>query len=106
MYLALQHSVFVANYPLVPEDLTGLDLPGPVAKLRTRCFGILTTPERLSQVRAERKPDSVYCSIEQCAWELKRAEKLFRAQRIPTVNSSAKSVEEMSTVILQHLGRT
>ena len=105
MYLALQHSVFVANYPLVPEDLTGLDLPAPVAKLRTRCFGILTTPERLSQVRNERKPDSTYSSIEQCTWELKRAEKLFRAQRIPTVNSSAKSVEEMSTVILQHLNR-
>jgi regulator of PEP synthase PpsR (kinase-PPPase family) len=38
-------------------------------------------------------------------WELRRAELLFRAHRIPTVNSSAKSVEEMSTVILQHLAR-
>ena len=106
MYLALQHSVFVANYPLVPEDLQGLDLPAPVRTLRTRCFGILTTPERLAEVRHERKPDSVYASLEQCTWELRRAEKLFRAQRIPTVNSSAKSVEEMSTVILQHLART
>jgi [pyruvate, water dikinase]-phosphate phosphotransferase / [pyruvate, water dikinase] kinase len=105
MYLALQHSVFVANYPLVPEDLQTLDLPEPVRKLRTRCFGILTTPERLSQVRNERKPDSTYSSIEQCRWELKRAETMFRSQRIPTVNSSAKSVEEMSTVILQHLNR-
>ncbi len=106
MYLALQHSVFVANYPLVPEDLQGLDLPEPVRKLRVKCFGILTTPERLTQVRNERKPDSVYASLEQCTWELQRAQKLFRAQRIPTVNSSAKSVEEMSTVILQHLAGT
>jgi [pyruvate, water dikinase]-phosphate phosphotransferase / [pyruvate, water dikinase] kinase len=105
MYLALQHSVFVANYPLVPEDLEVLDLPLPVKKLRARCFGILTTPERLTQVRNERKPDSTYASIEQCRWELDRAAKMFRSHRIPTVNSSAKSVEEMSTVILQHLNR-
>jgi [pyruvate, water dikinase]-phosphate phosphotransferase / [pyruvate, water dikinase] kinase len=105
MYLALQHSVFVANYPLVPEDLQVLDLPEPVRRLRPRCFGILTTPERLSEVRNERRPDSTYSSIEQCRWELDRAARMFRAHRIPTVNSSAKSVEEMSTVILQHLSR-
>jgi regulator of PEP synthase PpsR (kinase-PPPase family) len=105
MYLALQHSVFVANYPLVPEDLAVLDLPGPVKRLRARCFGIVTTPERLSEVRHERRPDSTYASIEQCRWELDRAARMFRSHRIPTVNSSAKSVEEMSTVILQHLNR-
>lgn len=106
MYLALQHSVLVANYPLVPEDLEVLDLPDPVRRLRARCFGILTTPERLSDVRNERRPDSTYSSIEQCRWELRRAELMFRAHRIPTVDSSATSVEEMSTVILQHLHRT
>ena len=105
MYLALQHSVFVANYPLVPEDLEGHDLPEPVRSLRAKCFGIVTTPARLSQVRNERRPNSTYSSLDQCSWELRRAELLFRAHRIPTVNSSAKSVEEMSTVILQHMNR-
>jgi [pyruvate, water dikinase]-phosphate phosphotransferase / [pyruvate, water dikinase] kinase len=32
---------------------------------------------------------------------LRQAEALFRSHRIPTVNSSAKSVEEMATIILQ-----
>jgi regulator of PEP synthase PpsR (kinase-PPPase family) len=105
MYLALQHSVFVANYPLVPEDLEGHDLPEPVRALRAKCFGIVTTPARLAQVRNERRPNSTYSSLDQCSWELRRAELLFRAHRIPTVNSSAKSVEEMSTVILQHMNR-
>lgn len=105
MYLALQHSVFVANYPLVPEDLEERELPEPVRHLRDRCFGIVTTPARLSQVRQERRPNSAYASMEQCVWELRRAEAMFRAHGIPTVNSSAKSVEEMSTVILQHLAR-
>jgi [pyruvate, water dikinase]-phosphate phosphotransferase / [pyruvate, water dikinase] kinase len=105
MYLALQHSVFVANYPLVPEDLEVDELPEPVRRLSDRCFGILTTPARLSQVRNERRPNSTYASMEQCMWELRRAELLFRTHGVPTVNSSAKSVEEMSTVILQHLAR-
>ena len=103
MYLALQHGVFVANYPLVPEDLESTDLPRPVAKLRDRCFGITTTPARLTQVRNERRPNSTYASMEQCTYELRRAEALYRSHRIPMINSSAKSVEEMSTVILQFL---
>jgi regulator of PEP synthase PpsR (kinase-PPPase family) len=103
MYLALQHGLFVANYPLVEEDFASTDLPRPVRKLRDRCFGLTTTPARLSQVRNERRPNSRYASLEQCSYELRRAESLFRTHRIPVVNSSAKSVEEMSTVILQHL---
>ncbi len=106
MYLALQHGLLVANYPLVPEDLEVLELPSAVRELRDRCFGIVTTPERLSQVRTERRAASTYASIEQCRWELRRAQLLYRAFRIPTVDSSAKSVEEMSTVILQRMRST
>lgn len=101
MYLALQHGVFVANYPLVEEDFDTNALPRPVRHLRSRCFGITTTPARLSQVRNERRPNSRYASLEQCTYELRRAEALYRIHKIPSINSSAKSVEEMSTVILQ-----
>jgi [pyruvate, water dikinase]-phosphate phosphotransferase / [pyruvate, water dikinase] kinase len=103
MYLALQHGVFVANYPLVEEDFDSADLPRPVRELRDRCFGLTTTPARLSQVRNERRPNSRYASLEQCSYELRQAEALYRSHRLPMINSSAKSVEEMSTVILQHL---
>ena len=103
MYLALQHGVFVANYPLVEEDFASADLPRPVQALRDRCFGLTTTPARLSQVRNERRPNSRYASLEQCSYELRMAEALYRSHRLPMINSSAKSVEEMSTVILQHL---
>ena len=106
MYLALQHGVFVANYPLVDEDFASADLPRPVKDLRDRCFGLTTTAARLSQVRNERRPNSRYASLEQCSYELRQAEAMYRAHRIPVINSSAKSVEEMSTVILQFLKRT
>jgi [pyruvate, water dikinase]-phosphate phosphotransferase / [pyruvate, water dikinase] kinase len=103
MYLALQHGVRVANYPLVDEDLETSELPRPVRNLRDRCFGILTTPGRLSQVRQERRAGSRYASLEQCTYELRRAEAMFAAHGIPTISSAATSVEEMSTVILQSL---
>jgi regulator of PEP synthase PpsR (kinase-PPPase family) len=106
LYLALQHGVFVANYPLVQEDLEDTELPRPVRPLPERCVGMTTTPARLTQVRNERRPNSRYASLEQCSYELRRAEALYRSHRIPVINSSAKSVEEMSTVILQFLKRT
>lgn len=103
MYLALQHGLFVANYPLVDEDLDADAPPAPVLPCLDRCFGLTTTVERLSRVRGERRPGSRYSSPEQCRWELRRAEHLFRAHRIPVIDSSARSVEEISTLILQTL---
>lgn len=106
MYLALQHGLYVANYPLVDEDLESLDLPEPVRSYRDRCFGITTTVDRLSRVRHERRPGSRYASPEQCRWELRRASEMFAAHRIPSIDSSARSVEEISALILQTLAKS
>lgn len=101
LYLALQHGIKVANYPLVEEDLRSSDLPAPVRAHTDRCFGLVSTPARLRQVRSERRPDSAYASLAQCTYELRRAEEMYRAHRIPFINSSAMSVEEMAAVIIQ-----
>lgn len=101
MYLALQHGLLVANYPLVEEDFESTDLPRPIRAYARKCFGILTTASRLSQVRGERRPGSAYASITQCSYELRRAEAMFRAHRVPSINSAAMSVEEMAAVIMQ-----
>ncbi len=101
MYLALQHGLYVANYPLVEEDLQESELPAPVREYADRCFGLVTTVDRLSRVRNERRPGSRYASPEQCRWELRRTKELFEAHRLPIVDSSAKSVEEISAIILQ-----
>jgi regulator of PEP synthase PpsR (kinase-PPPase family) len=105
MYLALQHGLFVANYPLVEEDLERHDLPESVRDHRDRCFGLTTTVDRLSRVRNERRPGSRYASPQQCRWELRQAEHLFAHHDIPVVDSSARSVEEISTVIMQEIAR-
>jgi regulator of PEP synthase PpsR (kinase-PPPase family) len=104
MYLALQHGVFVANYPLLDEDLESTNLPRPIADLGDRCFGLIATPARLSEVRQQRRPNSPYASLEQCTKELRRADALYKANGIPVINSTTRSVEEMSTLILQTLG--
>lgn len=106
MYLALQHGLFVANYPLVDEDLESRDLPRPVREMVDRCFGITTTAERLSRVRNERRPGSRYAEPGQCRWELRRAGELYAAHHVPVIDSSTKSVEEMAAVILQTLKRS
>jgi regulator of PEP synthase PpsR (kinase-PPPase family) len=101
MYLALQHGLFVANYPLVDEDLEQAHLPGLLRSYESRCVGITTTVERLSRVRNERRPNSRYASAEQCRWELRRAGELYAAHRVPVIDSSSRSVEEMATLIVQ-----
>ncbi|MGP3533877.1 pyruvate, water dikinase regulatory protein [Microbacterium sp. RD1] len=103
MYLALQYGLLVANYPLTDDDFPSDGLPRAVSAYRDRCFGLTTTPLRLSQVRHERRPDSTYSSLAQCTLELRRAEDLYRRNRVPFLNSSTKSVEEMSAVILQSM---
>lgn len=101
MYLALHYGLLVANYPLTDDDFPTDGLPRAIAAHRTRCFGLTTTPLRLSQVRHERRPNSTYASLAQCTSEIRRAEDLYRRTGIPFLNSSTKSVEEMSAVIMQ-----
>jgi regulator of PEP synthase PpsR (kinase-PPPase family) len=103
MYLALQHGLFVANYPLVPEDLETSELPGVVGDYVERCVGLTTTVDRLSRVRNERRPGSSYATPEQCRWELRQSGRMYNQHRIPVIDSSERSVEEMSTMIVQSL---
>ena len=103
MYLALQHGLFVANYPIVEEDLETSELPRPVRQLPEKCFGLITSPQRLSAVRQERRPGSQYASLEQCTFELRQTEAMFKRHGLPVVDSSTKSIEELATMILQRL---
>lgn len=104
IYLALQHGLRVANYPLTEDDYPHTELPKAIAPYASRCFGLTSNPARLSQVRGERRPDSNYASLQQCHLELRLAESLYRAHRIPYLNSATKSVEEIAAVILHTMG--
>lgn len=101
MYMALQHGLFVMNYPLTEEDLERQKLPEPLERHVDKLFGLTSDPERLAQIRHERRPGSKYASANQCSFEIRAAEQLYRKYRIPFVNSSNMSVEEIATVAMQ-----
>lgn len=103
MYLAMQYGLLVANYPLTDDDFPADELPEAIRAETRRCFGLTSTPMRLSQVRQQRRPNSRYASLDTCSMEIRRAEDLYRRNRVPFLNSSTKSVEEMSAVIMQTL---
>ncbi|EMY33089.1 hypothetical protein D477_016765 [Arthrobacter crystallopoietes BAB-32] len=103
MYLALQHGILAANFPLIEEDFATRSLPEPLRPFVHKCFGLTSVPLRLSQIRQERRPDSKYASLAQCSWEIRNAEETYRFNHIPYVNSGAMSVEEISATILQQM---
>ena len=101
LYLALQFGIRAANYPLIPEDFERLSLPKPLEPYRRKLFGLSILPERLREIRNERRPDSNYSRLENCRYEVQQAENLMRREGIRWVNSTTKSIEEISTTILQ-----
>jgi regulator of PEP synthase PpsR (kinase-PPPase family) len=101
LYLAMQHGVYATNYPLTEEDLEAGRIPAPVAAFREKLFGLTSDPERLAQVRGERKPGSQYAEVAQCSYELRQAEALYRRHGVPYVNSANMSVEEIASYAMQ-----
>jgi len=101
LYLALQFGIKAANYPLIPEDFERRALPEGLEKHRAKMFGLTIAPERLTQIRQERRPDSKYASIENCQWEVDQAEKLMRREGVRWLSSTTKSIEEISASLMQ-----
>lgn len=101
LYLALQFGIRVANYPLIPEDFERNKLPEALNKHRHKLFGLTITPERLASIRKERRPDSKYASMENCRWEVDQAQKLMRREGIRWLDSTTKSIEEISATLMQ-----
>ena len=103
IYLAMQFGVKAANFPLIPEDFDRKKLPGSIEKYRAKLFGLTIQAERLHQIRSERRPNSKYASIENCRHELREAEKMMRAEGIRWIDSSTKSIEEISAKVMQEI---
>jgi len=104
LYLALQYGIRAANYPITEDDLEHPFLPKVLQPYRERLFGLTIAPERLQQIRSERRPDSTYASLKQCRYEVRAAEAMFRAENIPFVDTSAVSIEEIATTLLHQTG--
>ncbi|WP_110600397.1 posphoenolpyruvate synthetase regulatory kinase/phosphorylase PpsR [Salinicola lusitanus] len=107
LYLALQFGIRAANYPLTEDDLDEngiLNLPPSLANHRHKLFGLTIDARRLSAIRTERRPDSRYCSMDQCMQEIGQAEALYRRHNIPFIDTTRFSIEEISTRMMNETG--
>jgi [pyruvate, water dikinase]-phosphate phosphotransferase / [pyruvate, water dikinase] kinase len=104
LYLALQFGILAGNYPLTPDDFVDHKLPASILPYKDRLFGLTIDPERLRQIRQARRPDSRYAALDNCRYEVREAEMLMQRERIPTIDTTARSIEEMATTILHKAG--
>lgn len=100
LYLAMQYGLKAANYPLIPEDFERNKLPSDLIKYPHKLFGLTITPERLAEVRHERRPNSHYASIGNCRYEVQAAEAMMQHYHIQWLSSTTKSIEEIAVQIL------
>jgi len=104
VYLGMQYGIKAANYPLIPDDLDSKKLPSALVDHQKKLFGLTIRPARLAEIRNERKPNSNYASLRTCVDEIRLAEALYRQYRVPYIDTTQLSVEEISARMLQRAG--
>lgn len=100
LYMALQFGAFAANYPFTMDELSRHQLPAILQPFRAKLFGLTIDPVRLQSIRSERRPNTAYASFEQCRCEVREAESLYQHEKIPFLDSTYFSIEEIATKIM------
>jgi [pyruvate, water dikinase]-phosphate phosphotransferase / [pyruvate, water dikinase] kinase len=103
IFLGLHFGLYAANYPLTEEDMSERfsKLPRALQPYRKKLYGLTINPDRLHQIRSVRRPDSRYSSIAQCEIEVELAEALFMREKIPFLNVTTISVEEIAATLIR-----
>ena len=104
LYLALQYGIFAANYPLTGDEFESNKLPRALSAYSEKLYGLTIKPERLESIRRERRAEGKYASAGQVSFELRAAESLFRRHRIPFIDTTHSSIEEIASTILSEAG--
>ena len=102
LYLAMQYGIRAANFPLTPDSADEGQLPEALQAHKDRLFALTINPVRLFQIRQKRRPDGSYASLERCEQEVESAEQLYRAHRIQTLDTTARSIEEITATIIEN----
>ncbi|QSX35768.1 posphoenolpyruvate synthetase regulatory kinase/phosphorylase PpsR [Shewanella sedimentimangrovi] len=104
LYLSMQFGIKAANYPFTEDDMDNLKLPEALKRNKHKLFGLTIDPVRLHEIRQSRMENSRYSSLRQCRLEVKEVEMLFKRERIPYIDTTNHSVEEISTKIIDVTG--
>jgi hypothetical protein len=104
LYLALQYGVFAANFPLTEDEFQSRGLLPTLPEHRAKLFGLTIDPNRLEEIRGERRPGSRYASSQQVGFEVRQGEALFQKLGIPFLDTTRMSIEEIASRILDMMG--
>ncbi|SFJ94353.1 pyruvate, water dikinase regulatory protein [Methylophaga sulfidovorans] len=104
LYLAMNFSLKVANYPLTPEDLSSDELPQCLLDNIDKLVGLTIKPVPLSRIRRQRRPGSEYASLEICQAELAQAQSMFDKAGVAVFETTDTSIEEISSRVVRALG--
>jgi len=104
LYMAMQFGIKTANYPFTEDDMENLQLPAELKKHKNKIFGLTINPNRLHDIRTERKANSRYASLKQCQFEVREVESLYRRLKIANINTTSRSIEELAAKIMASSG--
>ncbi|ALA26202.1 phosphoenolpyruvate synthase regulatory protein [Piscirickettsia salmonis] len=104
LYLALQYGIRAANYPLVAEDFLDTSLPHALKDYQDKLIGLTIDPGRLHAIRKERRSTRAYADPALCRQEVRYANQLFQRYNIPSLDTTHRSIEELSARIISLKG--
>ena len=104
LYLAMQYGIYAANFPLTEYELEDVVIPKSLESFKEKLFGLTIAPERLRQIRKERRSIGSYSSIKQISYEVRQAERIFKKNNIKFIDTTELSIEEISGKILEKTG--
>jgi regulator of PEP synthase PpsR (kinase-PPPase family) len=104
LYLALSYGVYAANYPFSEEELESGRLPRVLQEHRHKLYGLTIAAQRLQKIRRERRAVGSYATMPQVSFELRAAEALYARYKIPFIDATQKSIEELASTILSNTG--
>jgi regulator of PEP synthase PpsR (kinase-PPPase family) len=104
VYLALHYGICAANYPLTEEDLEADRLPAKLRPHRHKLFGLTIDPNRLHQIRQERRPEFALRAVRHVQARSAAGRAHLPQRRLTTLSTTHTSIEEIASKVLTTLG--
>jgi regulator of PEP synthase PpsR (kinase-PPPase family) len=104
LFLAMNFSMKVSNYPLTEEDFNKQTLPDCLLKHKEKLVALTIKVAPLSRIRRARRPNSEYASFAVCEQEVRIAETMFSKADIPVFDTTDISIEEIASEVVKALG--
>ena len=101
LYLAMHYGLRAANYPVTEEDFDRGGLPKEMLTYRHKIVGLTIDPERLHEIREERRPNSRYSALATCRDEVRRVQAMFDRFRCRVIDTTRHSIEEVASLIVK-----